>query len=46
MAEEAECSECGFAFHGRERIDKPSRCPVCKSEDIREARYEIRAEGL
>jgi predicted Zn-ribbon and HTH transcriptional regulator len=41
----AECSSCGFAFKGRERLDVPSRCPECRSEDIAEARYAITARG-
>ena len=37
----AECASCGFSFKGRERLDVPSRCPRCRSEDIVEARYAI-----
>ncbi len=30
----AECARCGFVFDKRERLTRPSRCPVCKSESI------------
>ncbi len=28
------CLECGFSFRKRERLKKPGRCPVCRSERI------------
>jgi transcriptional regulator len=28
------CLGCGFAFKKRDRLDRPSRCPRCKSERI------------
>ena len=37
--EPAECGECGFVFRGRHRVETPSRCPECRSEDIREPRF-------
>lgn len=30
----AECSKCGFVFDKRERLTRPSRCPVCRSESL------------
>ena len=30
----AECTKCGFVFEKRERLTRPSRCPVCKSESL------------
>ncbi|MEK6742630.1 MAG: transcriptional regulator [Nitrospirota bacterium] len=30
----AECIKCGFVFDKRERLTRPSRCPVCKSESL------------
>jgi predicted Zn-ribbon and HTH transcriptional regulator len=30
----AECVKCGFVFSKRERLTKPGRCPVCRSESI------------
>lgn len=32
---------CGFTFRKRERLSTPSRCPVCRSEEITETRYGI-----
>ena len=30
----AECNKCGFQFKKRERLKKPGKCPVCRSESI------------
>jgi transcriptional regulator len=38
---DAACLSCGFVFRGRERIQTPSRCPDCRSEDIEDPRFEI-----
>ncbi len=35
------CLDCGFDFRDRERFTRPSRCPSCKSERIRPARFWI-----
>jgi predicted Zn-ribbon and HTH transcriptional regulator len=35
------CLECGFSFHKRERLKKPGRCPVCRSERIVEPAFTI-----
>src|SRR5512143_3086085 len=32
----AQCKKCGFTFRKRERLRKPGRCPVCRSESIEE----------
>lgn len=37
----ASCKACGFEFHKRERLTRPGRCPVCRSEQIREPRYSM-----
>jgi len=37
----AECKKCGFVFKKREKLKKPSRCPVCKGESIYEPLFEI-----
>jgi predicted Zn-ribbon and HTH transcriptional regulator len=37
----AACERCGFTFEDREKIDRPSRCPECRCERIREAAYGI-----
>ena len=45
VARDAECLECGFVFRGRGRIETPSRCPECRSEQIRDPSFEIRGRG-
>jgi len=35
------CISCGYEFEDRRRFTKPSRCPRCKSERIREPAYRI-----
>ena len=37
----AECRKCGFSFTKRERLKKPGRCPLCRSESIEEPRFSI-----
>ncbi len=37
----AVCQRCGFVFKKRERLNTPSRCPVCRSESISPPRYQI-----
>ncbi len=32
----AECRKCGFVFKKRDKMKKPGRCPVCRSELIQE----------
>jgi len=41
----AECQSCGFVFRDRERLNKPSRCPACRSEDILEGAFGISGES-
>jgi predicted Zn-ribbon and HTH transcriptional regulator len=41
VATTAECLACGFVFRGRERLTTPSRCPRCRSEDIRDPEFGI-----
>ena len=36
------CLGCGFGFKKRERLDRPSRCPRCKSERIELPLYSVR----
>lgn len=38
----AECLKCGFAFAKREKLKKPGRCPVCRSELIQEPLFTIK----
>ncbi|MEW6328320.1 MAG: ArsR family transcriptional regulator [Thermodesulfobacteriota bacterium] len=35
------CKKCGFEFRKRERLTKPGKCPVCRSEQIQEPRFSI-----
>jgi len=37
----AVCNNCGFAFKKRERLTKPSRCPICQHESIRRPRFTL-----
>jgi predicted Zn-ribbon and HTH transcriptional regulator len=37
----AECLGCGYVFEKRKRFTRPSRCPICKSEHIRDPMYRI-----
>jgi predicted Zn-ribbon and HTH transcriptional regulator len=39
--EPAACLECGFSFKKRDRLNTPSRCPLCKSESISPPRYRV-----
>lgn len=36
-----ECRKCGFVFAKRQRLKKPGRCPICRSESISQPRYSI-----
>lgn len=37
----SECVSCGFVFKKRDRLKTPSRCPVCRSEEITEMKFGI-----
>ena len=37
----AECGSCGYVFKNRERLNKPSKCPKCRSTFIEEPLYSI-----
>jgi predicted Zn-ribbon and HTH transcriptional regulator len=34
IVQPAECIKCGFVFDKRERLTRPSRCPMCKGESL------------
>ena len=34
VVQPAECASCGFVFEKRERLTRPSRCPVCRNESV------------
>ncbi|MBA3060656.1 MAG: transcriptional regulator [Nitrospirae bacterium] len=38
----AECTKCGFVFRKRERLKKPGKCPMCRSEFIQEPLFLIK----
>lgn len=35
------CLDCGFLFRKRDRLSRPSRCPVCRSEHLDGPRFAI-----
>jgi predicted Zn-ribbon and HTH transcriptional regulator len=37
----AECLGCGYVFEKRKRFTSPGRCPICKSEYIKQPLYKI-----
>lgn len=41
VTEPARCRSCGFAFAKRDRLGKPSRCPVCKESYIEEPKFKL-----
>ena len=40
----AECVKCGFVFIKRERLKKPGKCPVCRSESIHDPLFYLTEE--
>jgi predicted Zn-ribbon and HTH transcriptional regulator len=38
----AECRSCGFVFSKRDRLKKPGKCPICRSETIFEPLFTIK----
>lgn len=45
VVEPSRCLKCGFVFRKRDRLRTPSKCPVCRSEEITETRFGIRVKG-
>ncbi len=41
----AECKKCGFIFRKRERLRRPGKCPVCRSESIEEPLFSSGTAG-
>lgn len=35
------CLECGFSFKKRDRLSKPGKCPVCRSERISDPSFTL-----
>lgn len=40
----AECRKCGFIFKKREKLKKPGKCPVCRSETIEDPFFSLGGE--
>jgi predicted Zn-ribbon and HTH transcriptional regulator len=38
----AECRKCGFVFKKRDRFNRPGKCPICRSEMIKEPFFTIK----
>ncbi len=34
VVQPAQCAKCGFIFEKRDRLARPGKCPVCRSESI------------
>jgi predicted Zn-ribbon and HTH transcriptional regulator len=37
----AVCKNCGFGFRNRDRLTRPSRCPVCQHQSISRPRFQL-----
>lgn len=37
----AVCKHCGFVFKKRDRLTRPSRCPLCQHESISRPRFAL-----
>ncbi len=37
----AECRKCGFVFKKRDRLKKPGKCPICRSEMVTDPLFSI-----
>jgi predicted Zn-ribbon and HTH transcriptional regulator len=35
------CKHCGFAFRKRDRLTRPSRCPICQHQSITRPRFAL-----
>ncbi len=35
------CEKCGFTFRKRERLKRPGKCPICRSESITEPLFTV-----
>lgn len=35
------CRKCGFEFIKRDKLKKPGKCPICRSESIKNAKFTI-----
>jgi len=39
--EPSQCNICGFVFKKRDKLTKPSKCPICKEGSISDPRFSI-----
>jgi len=39
------CEACGFGFKKRDRLSRPSRCPVCRGSHIVPPRFTLTVKG-
>ena len=39
--EPAQCEKCGFVFAKRARLTTPGKCPICRSESVREPIFSV-----
>jgi transcriptional regulator len=39
--EPAQCLDCSFVFRKRARLDRPSACPVCRSQHLGPPRFAV-----
>lgn len=42
LVEPPVCKRCGFVFKKRERLKKPSKCPICKGQWISEPLFSLK----
>ena len=42
----AVCRRCNFVFRKRDKVKKPGKCPVCRSESIQEPLFSIHVKSL
>jgi len=41
LVQPATCEKCGFVFRKRERLKRPGKCPICRSESISEPLFSV-----
>ena len=41
VVQPATCEKCGFIFRKRDRLKRPGRCPMCRSESIAEPLFTV-----
>lgn len=42
----AECNDCGFVFRKRDRLKKPGKCPICRSESVTEPLFKVEKRAV